>query len=183
MRFTDQELKELATWYPIDKRFDVDNRIKLHIDPSIEKLEATGKWKCCKDHDNGLRSYYSIEFYDPKRPTGSWWGHRDECQEFDVVCAYLSLSAPVGALGKSSISISPTMFARGTIDKEDILDPDRGKSELVDAILDAFQISPYEFLRKEELLTPLPPGIEPHEYCLCAEPWDRLFHLLFADTD
>ena len=43
--------------------------------------------------------------------------------------------------------------------------------------------SPYRLVAREVTDQPLPAGVEIYEYCLCAKPWDRVFHALFADTD
>jgi hypothetical protein len=34
-----------------------------------------------------------------------------------------------------------------------------------------------------EALAKLPPDLVPYEYCFNEEPWDRVFHVLFSDTD
>ncbi len=66
---------------------------------------------------------------------------------------------------------------------DSLIAPVRGIDDLVDAILDAFHDSVYRFLDREELAQHLPAHITPDEYCMCAEPWDRVFHVLFANTD
>jgi hypothetical protein len=56
-------------------------------------------------------------------------------------------------------------------------------SPVVDAIFVAFEGSAYHFWTKDVLKEPLPSDITPYEYCLGDKPWDRVFHVLFANTE
>ena len=50
-------------------------------------------------------------------------------------------------------------------------------------VIRAAEEAGFSMLRPEDVGQRLPEGVEPDEYCLCSEPWDRVFHALFANTD
>lgn len=183
MRFTDRQLEQLAAWEPADERFSGGDPIADYITPVIDRLRETGDWHCYIVESGSLGNYFSFAI----RPSYS----KDEIplpQEFqpyrgDGLLVYLSLLCPVGAIGITSIINSSRLFAFDPLELNSLLVPSKGDSGMVDAILDAFEDSIYQILDAETLSQALPAHITPYEYCLCNEPWDRVFHVLFSNTD
>ena len=185
MQFTDRQLEQLAAWEPADERFSAIDPITEYITPVIDRLRETGDWHCyiVEDGEGGYTNYFSLAV----RPSCE----KDEIplpQEFqpyrgDGLLVYLSLLCPVGAIGITSIINSSRLFAIDPLELNALLVPSKGNSGMVDAILDAFGDSIYQILDAETLSQALPAHITPDEYCLCGEPWDRVFHVLFSNTD
>lgn len=96
----------------------------------------------------------------------------------------LSLMAPVGVYGQSTFAVIERSVGWNNLGPEQVSDPDAPPDEIAAAIVAAIrELSPYRLVGREVTDQPLPIGVKIYEYCLCDEPWDRVFHALFADTD
>ena len=92
--------------------------------------------------------------------------------------------APVGVFGGSTFSEGEDYFACGNLGPDQVCDPASPSGWVAEVVVAAVHgISPYRLVGREVTDQPLPPGVEIYEYCLSTEPWDRVFHALFADTD
>jgi hypothetical protein len=64
-----------------------------------------------------------------------------------------------------------------------LISPDRPNNRLEETVFESIRSGGYELLPPEEVSKPSPPGTKPFEYCFSREPWDRVFHALFGNTD
>jgi hypothetical protein len=181
MLFTRAQLENIAAWKPADESFASIDPIEQYIRPAICTLAES--YECHIVDDGGLSNYYSVAIHPSLTKQESSLARHYKPYEGNGALIYLSLMAPVGAIGRTSITVASDMFGASPLSMESLIDPERGIDETVDAILDAFNGSIYRFLDRHTLAQQLPPHITPDEYCLCDEPWDRVFHALFANTD
>lgn len=185
MTFTDKQLENIAKWKPADERFTSVDPVQKYILPALSFFDESDCWKSSiiDNGSGGLSNYYSVAIYPMLTKKELSSARHYKPYHGDAVLVYLSLMYPVGAIGRTSISLSALMFAHDPLELDSLVRPVRGIDKTIDAILHAFQDSIYQFLDRESLSQPLPPHIKPDEYCLCDEPWDRVFHVLFANTD
>jgi hypothetical protein len=181
MRFSDEELSKIASWTPIAQGFDrEDATIEACIRPILNRLSSDSRLGLRTTQDGGLSNYFAFLVFDAtlgRRP-GS------EARAVPCVEVQLSLMAPVGVYGLSTFSESERSFGWNNLGPEQVCDPASPPNWIAAAVVAAVQEwSPYRLVGQEVTDQPLPPGVEIYEYCLCAEPWDRVFHALFADTD
>jgi hypothetical protein len=184
MRFTDEELAKIATWNPIAPGFDRDDAtIEAHIRPILDRLTADPRLKLNVMQDGGLANYFGFLVYEAAaaRLLPDGWVRDVPC-----VVVKLSLMAPVGVFGQSSFSecVKPWIFGCSNLGPEQVCDPAAPPDWISAAVVAAtHEASPYQLVGREVTDQPLPSGVSVYEYCLCPEPWDRVFHALFADTD
>jgi hypothetical protein len=127
-----------------------------------------------------MSNYFAFFVYDAdaRRLLGG------EARGVPCVVAQLSLMAPVGVYGRSTFSESERSFGWSNLGLEQVCDPASPPDWMAAAVVaSVHEASPYRLVGREVTDQPLPPGVDVYEYCLCAEPWDRVFHALFADTD
>jgi hypothetical protein len=180
MRFTDKESSRIAAWTPVVAGFDrEDPTIDGFIKPIIDQLTAEGRLVVRVLQDGGLSNYYSFGVSDAALgPVGS------DARSAPCVLVQLSLMAPVGVFGQTSFSAGDDFFSWSNLEPEQVCDPADAEDWIAKAVVAAVsEVSPYALLTREVTDRPLPVGVEVSEYCLCREPWDRVFHALFADTD
>ena len=183
MLFSKSQLEKIAAWESPDETFATTDPVEQHIQPAILALTRTGYYENSIADDGGLSNYYAFAVYPPL--TKSQLSSARHFKPFHGACTlvYLSLMVPVGAIGRGTITISSHSYVSGRMKLDSIQTPERGSEKTIDAILDAFDGSVFHFLDRQAFSEPLPPDIKPSEYCLCDEPWDRVFHVLFANTD
>jgi hypothetical protein len=183
MVFTEEQLAKIAAWQVADERFNSSDPMTEYIRPAVSALSDSGRWQCHIVDDGGLSNYCSIgvhpsldrEQLSLSRHYMPYYG--------DGIFVYLSLLMPIGVMGRASFTIASDLFSAVHLELTSIIPPIRRVDPTVDAIFDAFSGSIYRFLDRDALSQRLPPHIKPDEYCLCEEPWDRVFHVLFANTD
>lgn len=183
MSFSEEQLEKIAAWQVADERFASIDPMTTYIRPAVSTLAESGRWQCHIVDDGGLSNYCSIGVHRSLNKDELSCSRQHKPYRGDGVFAYLSLMVPVGALGRTSFTIASDMFGADPLGMASIIAPARGTDDIVDAILDAFSESIYRFLDGDTLSQRLPRHIKPDEYCLCDEPWDRVFHVLFANTD
>ncbi|NQT40111.1 MAG: hypothetical protein HQ581_21650 [Planctomycetes bacterium] len=180
MLFSDEELAKIADWQPVADGFGRDDdTIRKHVMPALESLKASGFWDYHTWGNGGLSNYYSATVFPYQKRRRVF----TTLTSFDCVAVYLSLMLPVGVVGRTSVSIDARISAFTPLDLDSIVEPVYGADDLLNAVLDAFKDTAYQFMDRDAVSQPLPPNVTPDEYCLCSEPWDRAFHALFADTD
>jgi hypothetical protein len=180
MRFTDEKIASIAAWTPIVAGFDrEDSTIDEFLKPIIDRLTAEGRLVVRVLQDGGLSNYYSFYVSDAALgPVGS------DARSAPCVLVQLSLLAPVGVFGHSTFSSGADFFSWNNLGPEQVCDPAAAEDWIANAVVAAVaEGSPYALLTREVTDRPLPASVEVWEYCLCKQPWDRVFHALFADTD
>src|SRR5262245_39064261 len=107
MRFTDEELANLATWTPIAHGFDrEDATIEAYIRPILDRLTSDNRLGLRVTQDGGLSNYFAFLVFDAalgRQPGGEALG-------VPCVVVQLSLMAPVGVSGLSTFSESERSF-------------------------------------------------------------------------
>ncbi|MDP6467767.1 MAG: hypothetical protein QF918_08505 [Pirellulaceae bacterium] len=182
MIFTVSQLERIAAWKPADERLACDDPIERHIQPAVSALTSR-RWQCHVVDDGRLSTYYSIAIHPSPKSPPELLSPPFTPYKGDALLIYLCLKFPVGVIGPTSIVDEPNFFTARPLDLNSIITPVKHVSAAVDDVLDVFDESIYRFLNDVELSQRLPPHVAPNEYCLCDEPWDRVFHVLFANTD
>jgi hypothetical protein len=173
MRFTAEELESIAGWEPIAPGFDRDDAtLRAHIQPILDRLASNRALAYHVVQDGGMANYFAFIVHETGLSRGPCIG------------VYLSLMAAVGIIGRTTFSTGPDFFWWNHIGPEHVCDLESCTSTLERSVVEAVRDSScYELLGRQITDTCLPEGIEIYEYCLCKEPWDRVFHALFSDTD
>jgi hypothetical protein len=180
MGFTDEELARISSWVPIAPGFDRGGTtVEAYIHPILAKLSENRRIGLRVTQDGGMANYFGFLVFDATvRPPGS------AVRGVRCVAVQLSLMAPVGVFGPSTFSESELFFGWSNLEPEQVLDPLAQSDWAALAVVGAVhEVSPYRLVGREVTDRLLPPGIVINEYCLCAEPWNRVFHALFADSD
>ena len=181
MAFSTEQWLKIVRWDPTDPAFESVDLISRYITPALLQVPDTHSHTLIERGDYGNYAHVLV--------------HRalnvDEIREsrhhrpvtFDGISVNLSLTVPIAAMAFTTARVASGSFGSGVVDLDDVIEPSRGNHPLADIVLDVFANTPYEFVSRAFLSEPLPAGITPFEYCLGSEPWDRVFHGLFANSD
>lgn len=184
--FSDQQLVLIADWKVADDRMKSVDVLRDVAVPVVQALNSSGRWTACVsgESDAGYTNFETILMHRKlERHELSRARHHVPFTGIGFE-ALLSTCVPYGVLVREQFTVtSSPARAGGAPTLDNILPPRKGMHEEVDALLEAFEGSLFEFLTREELSQPLPPGVVPYEYCLCDEPWNLVFHAMFARTD
>jgi|GEM_PF-4768165 len=179
MRLTNDEITAIAEWRPIRPGFGrEDAQTSIRIKAIVDRINLTRDFKCEITQDDGLSNYFtlfshlSIDLPD-----------FEISRRVDGLFAYLSACGPIGVVGRGSIHVGPCHSAFDPLQIESILMPEQCQNRLEELTVEAIHSIGYELLSIAEVSMPLPLGVKPFEYCFGQEPWDRVFHALFGDTD
>jgi hypothetical protein len=189
MRFSDEQLKRFAEWESVVPGFDRnvayndDQAIHRHISPLIAEITASGQLTSHQFEDGGLSNHFAFFLHHSSDLPDVSTFEDYSAVEVPGITVYLSLLAPVGVFGRSSSQIGPRCWIWGTLEISDVRDGSEAEGELERSLLSAISKTPYQLLSRADVAEPLPAGIHPYEYCFCEEPWDKVFHALFANTD
>ena len=179
MCLTDWQISAIAQWQPTQLGFGRDDpQTPLRVQQIVDQIKSSGGFACDLVADDGLANYFVLFAYANADVNPSLPYPRAE-----GLLIYLSACGPVGVAGKSRRCVGPGFRSFDPLDIEALIDPDAIHCELERCARDALQRSGYRLLAGEEVSRPLPPGVEPDEYCRGPEPHDRVFHALFAETD
>jgi uncharacterized protein (DUF779 family) len=184
-QFTYQDLVNFSKWEMVTDGFDLDCAeedcmpLNEHIIPIIAELRSMGY---TVDHyeRGGLCNYSAFFCYPSLEPYG----------EFVGVTVYHSLLAPYAVWGRTAALRDRISPGHGFVGLDNVLSPNDASSEFERIVVGLVESTPYTFLEYEVLSTPLPDDIRPFEYCLgsdgdvlCMDECDRLFHVMFSNTD
>lgn len=159
---------------------DVERKL---IDKTIEPFLADLKGKGLQYRafeNGGLSNYYAV------------WVHETVPIEqlkgiayfsADGITIYFSLLGPYAAYGHARSEIHSTWCAMDYLKPAKLLASCSATSKLEVGVAEAVARTPYQILSPSELNQRIPDDIRPYEYCLSPEPWNTVFHLLFANTD
>jgi hypothetical protein len=188
MAINTEDLTRFAQWEPVATGFDRDElTIHEHIQPILDRIGVSQdvpgshlqKVAYSIFEDGGLTNYFAFfVFYsrDEGRAVGAYRYQAG-------ISLYLSLLAPVGVCGHAERMLGRDVSGPPYLEIEDLVDPHEPQDSLAALVVAAVHASDYRLLSPQEARQPLPEGIQPYEYCMCREPWDRVFHVLFANTD
>jgi hypothetical protein len=179
MHLTNDEIRLIAEWEPIQEGFGRDDdRTGIRI-RDIAKRINSGDFRCRILEEDGLSNYFvllAFNIADAGWDEDLQWGA-------DGLLVYLSACAPVGVVGRSHLCRGSNSASHGQLEIEKLISPDQLGDPLGQKVVEALYSGGYQLLSVEEVSRPLPPGVEPYEYCFSSEPWDRVFHALFGNTD
>lgn len=187
MTFSDEDLRKFASWDSVALGFDrnvsrhQDRAICEHIQPLILELTRSGKLKAHILEDGGVTNYFAMLVCAEDIHKEALLS--EEPREVPGLMVLLSLLAPVGVFGRSTISLGRTYRAWSLLEPHEVADPTKAEGLFEEEVLGATKLSAYVYLSRAEIEKPLPAGVVPYEYCLSNEPWDRVFHVLFSNTD
>jgi hypothetical protein len=157
-----------------------DTTVESSIRPILDRLYSDSRLGLRVTQDGGLSNYFAFLVYDAslgRPPVG-------EARGVPCVVVQLSLMAPIGVYGCSTFSEGERFLGWSNLGPEQVCDPACPPDWLAAAVVAAVhEASPYRLVERGVTDQPLPPGVVIYEYCLCAKPWDRVFHALFSDTD
>jgi hypothetical protein len=181
VRFSDDELAKIAAWEPITPGFGRDRAIvSRNIGPILDRLRGRTRVWLSELAEGETSNYFSFIVYDASiRPEAG-------CEVSNARCimVQLSLMAPVGVIGESTFSAGEKFFAWDNLNPAAVRDPASAGDWITSLVIDAVrEESPYRLIGRDVTDQPLPAGVKVYEYCLCDEPWDLVFHALFADSD
>lgn len=181
MRFTDEELAKIAAWAPVVPGFDRDDAtVEKYIRPILDRLSADGRVAVQVMQDGGLSNYFAFLVHEAVAGPPP----KEEFRRVPCAVVQLSLMAPIGVFGQLTSSQRDKYFGWSNLQPDQVCDPALPPNWVAAAVVAAVhEESPYRLVGREVTDQHLPPGVAVFEYCLCAEPWDRVFHALFADTD
>jgi hypothetical protein len=171
MIFESTTIERLAKWEP------VENIPIEEMDALLRKLPATHgsalfihqlEWS-----QTGMSNYDAFFVSDNELGYGNLSG----------VGIFVSSLTPFVAIGPMSFSRSPNASSWSGIEPTELIDSESCNDPIARTIFLLLAKTRYRALTRQDALTTLPEGVIPYEYCYVNEPWDRLFHLLFSNTD
>jgi hypothetical protein len=179
MPLTDDEIVAIAKWQPIREGFGRDDsRTGMRIQGILDQINASGEFRCKLIADDGLSNYFALFAYHVADQRAF-----SRAGQVDGLLVYLSACAPVGVVGCSQRISTRALTSHYPFEIDALISPDQFRSPREQNVLNAIRSGGYEVLSRDEVSKPLPPGVKPDEYCYSSEPWDRVFHALFATTD
>lgn len=182
VELTHEELAKIAGWESVASGFGRDSQcVQNYIHPILELLSSDSRLKVRVTSDGGMSNYFAFLVQNNSAATSSC---TTSVHQIPCVVVQLSLSLPIGVYGNSTFSVGERFFAWSRLSPEQVSDPGSPSSWIAEVVIAAIhKASPYRLVNREITDQLLPADIKIYEYCLCDEPWDRLFHALFAETD
>lgn len=177
---TENEIRMISEWQPIRDGYGRGaDQTAIRIAGIAHRIASSGDIGCEFVADDGLSNYFVLFAYPvadvPSNPIS---------RKVEGRLIYLSACGPVGVIGCSrKFVVPPPPSSHEPLHIDLLLAPDLVHSRMDTVVIEAIRFAGYELLRPDEVSQPLPEGVVPYEYCHCAQPWDRVFHALFANTD
>lgn len=176
---TDHEIGLIAGWDSIQEGFGRDDeRTADRVRAISNRICSSGDCGCGLREDDGLSNYFVLFSYRIADVPDFAPSRR-----VDGLLIYLSACGPIGVAGRSREFVGPGLFSHQHLDIPTLTSPETPSDRLEEVAYAAIRAEGYELLSSDEVSGSLPPGVQPFEYCYCAEPWDRVFHALFANFD
>jgi hypothetical protein len=179
MPLTNNEIKAIAEWQPIRLGFGrEDAQTAIRIQGIVARLNSSGDLGCEMLEDDGLSNYFVLfAFVEADVPSNAI------ARSVEGLLIYLSACAPVGVVGRSRKCVGEGFLSHDPLQIDTIVAPDHPNGRLEEKTFEVIRSGGYELLSADEVSKPLPTGVKAYEYCFSPEPWDRVFHALFGNTD
>jgi hypothetical protein len=180
MYLTDPQISAIAQWQPTELGFGREEpQTPLRVQQIVDQIKSSGLFGCDIVADDGLANYFVLFAYANANVDPSVAYARVE-----GILLYLSACGPVGVAGRSSRCVGAGFeHVFDPLEIDTLIVPETSHGELERCTFEAVRRSGYNVLAREEASRRLPAGIEPYDYCPGPEPWDRVFHALFGETD
>ena len=174
MNLTAEQLEQIAGWSAVGEFANCDP-ISDHITPAVTRLQQFQRWRCCIP-DWERSNYYSLAL-----TPSIVWNDTAPHSEKHAIFIYLSRMVPIAAIGITKATGVSNCWGASPLQIDSIVDPTHGSDFLIDAALDSFAETIYEFAPRAFLLELTPVHIEPDCRYGCDERWERVFDILFAN--
>ncbi|MDO5691473.1 MAG: hypothetical protein Q4G70_03195 [Pseudomonadota bacterium] len=175
MHISRSDFEKLVDWEPVDPSFEFGPHqcYQARVSPIFDSIEKLSGARLYVENDGGLSNYASAFVCQEKKEVGELTG----------IYVYLSLLMPLAAMGRGGACITENSWGYDSLEPSAVLQEKDCSSPLERLIAEIIVSNGYELLSPEQANEKLPEGIVPYEYCLNSPPWDRVFHVLFSDTD
>ena len=173
--FNHEQLLKLSKWEPLEQDFGREDHrcYEAIVRPLRQSLMSQESVRALYLDFGNLAIFATVFIYEGKGDVGSVAG----------LLVYLSLLTPVAAMGRSNVHIAENECGWSSLEPSQILSADELTAPHEQFAVAWITSVGLRLLGREEALEKLPDDVRPFEYCLNAEPWDRVFHVLFAETD
>lgn len=173
--FPHSDLLKLAQWEPIAPGFgrNTDDTYEMRIKPIFQNLEKLEGVEVRILTDGGLSNYASAFVHSRRNKSG----------DINGLYVYLSLLAPVAAVGRGTAFISGKTQGYSMIEPSAVIEFQQLSNDFEHFVWSTLEGGGFSVLSQAEVTSPLPPDVAPYEYCQNAKPWNRVFHVLFSDSD
>lgn len=184
VRFSVEQLCAISEYKPVVPDFAEERVTHDYIQPIIAAITADRRFRSRRFMDSGYGNYHGEFFcWATDLPDVSKMPDDFTSVVIPGVLVCFSVCLPVAIFGRTDISVGCHGEGSRGLEPHEVRNVTEAEGDLEAAIISAVGRTPYQFLTREEAGQPLPAGVEPFEYCLCAEPWDKVMHVLFANTD
>lgn len=179
MPLSNDQLATIADWQATQAGFGRDApQTAIRVRAIAARVAASDGFGCELVEEDGMSNYFVLFTYRVADvPTCA------AARKVDGLLIYLSACAPVGVVGRTRKFVCDEPTSAPILEMEMLLEPSAPACPLAEVTLEAIRAGGYQILTAEELSKPLPAGIKPLDYCLSREPWDRVLHALFSNTD
>jgi hypothetical protein len=179
MPLTNDEIATIAEWEPIKAGFGRDEgQTARRIRAIVDQINSFSEFGCKMLEDDGLSNYFVVFAFVRAEVR-----YDALSRNVEGLLVYLSSCGPVGVVGRSRHFVGTDFLSHGVLEMDTLISPDQAERRLEEVVFEAIRSGGYQLLSPAEVKQPLPPGVKPFEYCLSQEPWDRVFHALFGNTD
>ena len=179
MLLTDDEIDAIAKWQPIHEEYGRENsQTAIRVKLIVERINSYADIGCELLEDDGLSNYFVLfAFTRVDVPSNAL------SRKVEGLLIYLSACGLIGVIGRSQKSVGPGFSSHDPLQIEALTSLLQPIGRIEGVVIEAIQFCGYKLLSAEEVSRPLPLGVTPFEYCFSSEPWDRVFHTLFGNTD
>ncbi len=172
---TAADMRCLADWQAIAPGFGRDSNVfERHIQPILQQLEKLDTTRDIWVIENGGNSAHVCAFVRSKN---------NDNPANNGMYVYMSLLAPIAAVARGHALVDKKIQSFKPPEPSEVLTLATAENDWERAVITAIEHGGFELLTPQQAMTPLPAEVTPYEYCLTAEPWDRLFHVLFSLSD
>jgi hypothetical protein len=171
MHLSESEIRNLAQWRSLEKAPPLlsNSDISVGLSRSLNVAVSTRQLESAV---SGLSNYNSFFISAGENQQGACQG----------ILLYVSTLSPIAAMSEATIHFAHGAYSYSGVEPDQLLEPD-DPSTLAGVLSVLLVQHGYRLMSKSEAIAPLPDGVQPYEYCLGKEPWTKVFHVLFSNTD
>jgi hypothetical protein len=179
MPLTNDDITAIAEWQSIQEGFGREEaQTSIRIKAIVDRINLCGDHGCELLEDDGLSNYFTLFAFNVADVPSN-----DPYRRVDGLLVYLSACGPIGVTGPCRKCVGLGFSSHDPLQIETLSSPDQPSGPLEEKVFEAIRLGGYELLSVAEVSKPLPHGVKPFDYCFSPEPWDRVFHALFGNSD